>query len=96
MEQKPQEDFKWRCIRAKRDRLLKTLIDPLLPYVAYGDVTQEEAAKIKEIRRRLLDLPNELQRKIDSGELDSILDYKLNEMEVLDLPTLKKAASGEQ
>jgi len=90
------EDFRWRCIRSKRDKLLRTLIDPLLPYVTYGDVTQEDADKIKEIRRRLLDLPAELQRKIDSGELQSICDYRLDEMEVLDLPTLNDVVSGEQ
>jgi hypothetical protein len=81
----PKELMKWTAIRARRDEMLRRLVDPVLPQMVYNDLPEEQASSIKQLRRRLLDLPQEIQAKIDSGELESVLKYKFNELELLGL-----------
>lgn len=66
--------------------MLVRFVDPVLPYMVYGDLTQEQSMEVKRLRRRLLDLPSEIQAKIDSGELESVLKYRFSEWEILGIP----------
>lgn len=80
------EELRWVSIRKRRNELLKKFVDPFIPYIAFGGLSPEVETSVRELRKKLLDLPAEIQAKIDSGELESVLKYRFSEREILGIP----------
>jgi hypothetical protein len=65
---------KWGEIRTKRNDLLRSLVDEQVPYINWGDYSQQNIDRFKTYRLALLNVPQDIQTKIESGELSSVLD----------------------
>jgi hypothetical protein len=65
---------KWQQIRDKRNNLLCSLVDTQVPYLTWGTLTTQEVERYKNYRQALLDVPQNIQAKIDAGEIPSVLD----------------------
>ena len=59
----------WRELRERRDRMLKSMVDPKSRYLIFDELSDEEKTKLIATRRILLDLPSIIKSKIDAGEV---------------------------
>lgn len=81
-----EEEKKWFFIRQKRHELLVIHVDQHINYVVFGDISGDKLNKLKTYRQQLLDVPQDIQTKIDSGEISSILEI---DIETYPWPTLE-------
>lgn len=65
---------KWLEIRAERTKRLVEQVDHKEKYLIYGDLSQTQIDALKSHRQALLNVPQDIEAKIASGEISSVLD----------------------
>lgn len=65
---------KWTEIRAERDELLAREVDSKKNYMIFGDLSEAEIYALKSYRTALLNVPQDIEAKIASGEIASVMD----------------------
>lgn len=68
---------KWNEIRKERLRRLTKEVDSKEKYLIHGDVSLEEKIAIKAHRTALLNVPQDIEAKITSGEIASVMDIDI-------------------
>lgn len=68
---------KWLEIRAERSIRLTQEVDSKEKYLIHGDLSPEEVAAIRAHRIALLNVPQDIEAKIASGEIASVMDVNI-------------------
>jgi len=68
---------KWLEIRAERSKRLNEEVDSKEKYLIHGDLPSEEVAAIRAHRIALLNVPQDIEAKIASGEIASVMDVNI-------------------
>lgn len=68
---------KWLEIRAERTKRLVEEVDSKEKYLIFGDLSQAEIDALKSHRQALLDVPQDIEAKIESGEIASVMDVNI-------------------
>jgi len=68
---------KWSEIRKERLRRLVKDIDSKEKYIIHEDLSLEEKTAIKLHRQALLNVPQDIEAKIASGEISSVMDVNI-------------------